>query len=369
MAGRVIISSLTREAAKQLVKDIGPVVWAGVQLWNLYRDGKASEQQQQAFKAMEDTVPKLLDRVESKEIRVVPGAFNSSDGYIAKFQTAALVSIALVILDIDNAIKRIDASLKAIRNELAISNVAKIQGWEKDGFGVHVYRFVRNEMLQVTRQSQKQKESVGTQRHHYFYVWHPDNDWYPLFEERNEENPLGPEFGGYHHDLLTICSRMRTDRDTLVQETTYGRTAEFHLLIPAYSPLVIDNPIAFHDSLLPLTITGQRHRQVDFVWLELHQRSQRLGLSCIGILKPEHNPVMKAAGVSYLACWTLAMTSGIASAVFPPCAPVAGSIFCASWTGGVTSWFTFVGAHIHDSVNYKETCVLGCPLFHAPESG
>jgi hypothetical protein len=50
--------------------------------------------------------------------------------------------------------------------------VAKTQGWENDGFGSHVYRFVRNEMAKI--ESYQGQES--NQEHHYFYVWNPDTD-------------------------------------------------------------------------------------------------------------------------------------------------------------------------------------------------
>jgi hypothetical protein len=55
----------------------------------------------------------------------------------------------LALLDLASAIKRVDASLDAIRSELAIANVAKVQGWDHGGFGAYVHRFVQNEMATV----------------------------------------------------------------------------------------------------------------------------------------------------------------------------------------------------------------------------
>ncbi|CZR49793.1 uncharacterized protein FPRO_16002 [Fusarium proliferatum ET1] len=218
---------------------------------------RASRQQEQTYQEVRDALPQLLSGIHAREIRVVPNAFNSTPAFLAYFEAAALGSISLVLLDVASAIRRVGASLDAIRSELEIANVARVQGWGHGGFGTYVHRFVQNEMAAVD----------GTQdgQHHCFYVWHPDSDWYPAFEGRQAEDPLGPAFGGYHHDLATICLRMRADREALIATTDYGRAAVFHLVIPAYYPLVMDHPIAFADELLPLIVTGGRHRGTDLV--------------------------------------------------------------------------------------------------------
>ncbi|GFF70149.1 hypothetical protein CNMCM8694_000242 [Aspergillus lentulus] len=359
-----IILSLTPEGVRLLIRRYGvQTVLLALQVWSQYRDGRASQQQEQTFRSMDDAIPKLLNSIKSKEIRVVPGAFNSSVAFTAKFQTAALVSISLALLDISSAIKRVGSSLEAIRNELAISNVAKIQGWQKDGFGAHVHRFIQNEILQVTNQMRQS----GDRQRHYFYVWNPDTDWYPVFEEKNGEAPLGPEFGGYHNDLTAICLRMRTDREALIQRTSYGRTAKFHLLIPTHSPIVIDHPIVFHDNLLPLTVTGQRHRDVDFVWFNLRRKPQELHLQCVGALESQENIVTQAGILGFMACWVGCAASGIAAGIFPPCAPVAGTVAMSCWAGGVASWGTAAGGCIYDAATYEEACVLGDAIIFAED--
>ncbi|KAJ3455187.1 hypothetical protein MRS44_013787 [Fusarium solani] len=240
---------------------------------------------------MQDALSRLLNDIQTREIRVVRQAFNSTPTFIAYFQSAALGAIPLALLDLASAIKRVGVSHDAIRSELAISNVAKVQGWDNGGFGAYVHRFVQNEMAAVdgTRDG-------ADNQHHFFYVWHPDSDWYPDFEGRQAADPLGPAFGGYHHDLPTICLRMGADRQALVATTDYGHAAVFHLVIPAYYPLVIDRPVAFADELLPLVVTGGRHRATDLVWFALRQGSdaERLHLNFIGVLpeKPQNSVMM-----------------------------------------------------------------------------
>jgi hypothetical protein len=143
MAGPVallLIASLTANTAQLLVRRYGiQAAIAAFQLWGQWRDGRASKQKEQTFKSIEAAIPKVLESVESKEIHVIPGAFNSSAEFIAKFEAAALISISLALLNLSAAIKQVGSSLEAIQNELAIANIAKIQGWVMDGFGAHVY--------------------------------------------------------------------------------------------------------------------------------------------------------------------------------------------------------------------------------------
>ncbi|KAG9503241.1 hypothetical protein J7337_006084 [Fusarium musae] len=214
-----------------------------------------------AYKEMEKAIPKLLEIIEQKEIRVVSNAFNSTPEFITYFQTAAVGAVPLILLDIAQSIKRIGASLDAIKDELAISNMAKAQGWADNGFGIYVHRFVQNEMAPV------EGRTMGES--HFFYVWNSDTDWYPDFERRQKENPLGPNFGGYHHDLATICVRMRADRQTLLATSEGNNNAVFHIIIPTYYPIAMETPIIFAAELFPLTITGSRHRGTDLVWFNL----------------------------------------------------------------------------------------------------
>jgi hypothetical protein len=114
--------------------------------------------------------------------RAVPNAFNSTPALLAYVEAAALCSIPLVLLDLASAIRRVGASLDAIRSELEIANVARVQSWGHGGFGAYVHRFVQNNMTAVN--------GAQDEQHHFFYVWHPDSDWYPSLEGRQTQNPL-----------------------------------------------------------------------------------------------------------------------------------------------------------------------------------
>ena len=87
---------------------------------------RASRQQEQTYQEVRDALPQLLNGIQAREIRVVPNAFNSTPTFLAYFEAAALGSISLVLLDVASAIRRVGASLDAIRSELEIANVARV---------------------------------------------------------------------------------------------------------------------------------------------------------------------------------------------------------------------------------------------------
>ncbi|EXK78679.1 hypothetical protein FOQG_16659 [Fusarium oxysporum f. sp. raphani 54005] len=348
LAGPRIIASLNYQQALILARQLGP----------LRGERRASRQQEQTYQEVRDALPQLLNGIQAREIRVVPNAFNSTPAFLAYFEAAALGSISLVLLDVASAIRRVGASLDAIRFELEIANVARVQGWGHGGFGAYVHHFVQNEMAAVD----------GTQdgQYHFFYVWHPDSAWYPAFEGRQAEDPLGPAFGGYHHDLATICLRMRADREALIATTDYGRVAMFHLVIPAYYSLVMDHPIAFADELLPLVITGGRHRGADLVWFAIRRdpREERLHLNFVGLLpQNQGNLAMTGGYVGFVGSWSGAAGCALASAAFPPCAPVA-AVLCEPFVATmIASGTSMASGVVYDVLTQESIQILGDPIF------
>ncbi|KAG2417283.1 hypothetical protein HFD88_008502 [Aspergillus terreus] len=351
------IASLTREAAAVLIQRHGSeAVIAALQAWVQYNSGRSSNLgHEEAMRQAKNAIPSFLNNIKSNDLRVIPGAFNSSPEFVAMFQAEALVAIPVALLEIKQAIDRVGSSLQGIQRELTITNMAKIQGWEQEGFGAHVYRFVEYEMLRVANAGAKS----GDQRQHYFYVWNRDTDWYPVFEAKNRAFPLGSEFGGYHHELDAICMRMRADRRTLIQTTSHGHMAQFHLLIPTHEPYVLDHPVIFHESLLPLTITSQRHRSVDLVWFNLCSQPTELHLQCIGVLGNRRNSIAEAGFLSMAACVVGGLAVGCAAVAFPPCAPLAEAAFLPLWSGGVASWGAGASAAIYEDINREQPCILG----------
>ncbi|KAL4977118.1 hypothetical protein BDW66DRAFT_159156 [Aspergillus desertorum] len=297
----VIIASLTTEAATVLIQQHGSeAVIAALRAWVQYNSGRSSNLgHEKALKQAKNRVPSFLNNVKLNTLRAIPGAFNSSPEFIAMFQAEALVAVPVVLLEVKRAIDRVGSSLQGIQRELTVTNMAKIQGWEQEGFGAHVYRFVEYEMLQVANARAKS----GDQRRHYFYA-------------KNRAFPLGSEFGGCHHELDAIF---------------------------------LDHPVTFHESLLPLTITGQRHRSVNLVWYNLFSKPTELHLQRIGVLGERGNTIAQAGVFSFADCCIGFVAAGCAAVAFPPCAPLAEAVMLPLWAGGVASW----------DANSGQLCVLG----------
>ncbi|KAH7186498.1 hypothetical protein DER44DRAFT_858869 [Fusarium oxysporum] len=295
---------------------------------------RASRQQEQTYQEIPDALPQSLNCIQAREIRAIANAFNSTPAFLAYFQAAALGSIPL------------------------IANVARVQGWGHGGFGTYVHGFVQNEMAAV--------DGAQDGQHHLFYVWHPDSDWHPAFEGRQTQDPLGPAFGGYHHDLATICLRMRADREALIATTDYRRTAVFHLVIPAYYPLVMDHPIAFAYELLPLVVTGGRHRGTDLVWFAIrpYRGDERLHLNFIGRLNPDRSNLAIRGGMVGMQPSVIGTFGcALAAVAFPPCAPVAAIMVPSGLASAFTCCMAVASGIVYDSYTHEPTQVLGNPIF------
>lgn len=350
MSQSSIIHSLTRQELIEYIFKNGldafahltsgkliALVGTGSQVITDYAQRQALEAQSQAYKEFKDNIPKFLEAFKEKEIKVISETFNSSPRFTDTFKSAGdLYTVPILLYSAVEAIKQIGHALDGIKDELSLSNVAKIQGWENDGFGSHVHRFVRNEM-----QSASQKQGAGDTREHYFYVWHPDTSWYQTFEELLREKPLGHNFGGYHSDLATISIRMSCDRATLAKHTETGRAALFHLLVPAYEPIVVKDPVEFHPDMCPLDICGQKHRGVELVWFRFRQHPDRgtVTVSHIGQLPNSYlDANMYIAGGLIAGCSGM-VAAGIGAMIFPPLAPAMELLFFGSnGLGLVTGW-------------------------------
>ncbi|OBS29461.1 hypothetical protein FPOA_03398 [Fusarium poae] len=357
----LLITTLSAEAIRVILAKHGPDIaqWA-LSMYVQWQSGSAATQQRHTMEEIQRFTANLPNLIERKEIRVVPGAFNSTPNFINYFQVAALGAIPLSILEVGQAIRRVGASLESIRSELAIANVSNVQGWGEGGFGSYIHRFVQNEMLAFDDSGVDQDE-----KHHYFYVWHPDNDWHTAFEERQAEQPLGPSFGGYHYDLPTLCLRMRADREVMNRTTEYGRTAVFHLVIPAYQPLVVDTKFRFAKELFLLIITGARHRGTDLVWLALCQDAEpeMPELQFVSIL-PDAMGTGDLFMMGHMSGWAGLAACGVAAIVFPPCAPAAGVVAdCVVAPSMMASFMAGFTSGLYEDITRPEVQVLGDAVF------
>ncbi|KAI5922921.1 hypothetical protein F4810DRAFT_228209 [Camillea tinctor] len=158
----------------------------------------------------------------------------------------------------------IAARLKDINATLAAQTAMIAQ---KD-FPQYVYDMIRERIGQT---------SGDPECAHWFFVYHPDNDWYPKFYNLLESKPLGPEFCGYTNQIDTAFVFMLAARRRILEKmrrkgSRYGssqRPVRLHLLIPAYQPILIVEALKIPEEIGDFVMEGRINSNKEFVWLNL----------------------------------------------------------------------------------------------------
>lgn len=155
-----------------------------------------------------------------------------------------------------------DAALRSVLQDIGVmiaGNLEAQTGLKAPRFAKKVHRFIH----------QRAKETRSDRAHHFFFVYHPDTDWHPEFFHRTETHPLPTNFLGMSSNLDALCVWMLFIRSMLALSKNKKRRSHLHILIPAYRPLIIPDPILFPSELYPLTIEGHIHNSVPQAWLKI----------------------------------------------------------------------------------------------------
>jgi hypothetical protein len=219
-------------------------------------------------------VHKLADRINQfvPSIQVMGRSFCDSVKIISYFNVSATsVGIAAnVVLTYQGvqALELIAAKLQDISVSLAAQTALRAQ----QVFPEYVYEMVRERLDQT---------SDDRARDHWFFVYHPDNDWYPKFYHCLEKKPLGPSFCGYTNQIDTAFVFMLAARQRIQEKAEkarkQGRTArpvKLHLLIPAYQPILIAEALRIPEEIGDFVMEGRINSNKEFVWLNLPQEQR-----------------------------------------------------------------------------------------------
>ncbi|KAH0536569.1 hypothetical protein FGG08_006577 [Glutinoglossum americanum] len=192
-------------------------------------------------------------------IKIMASSFFAKAKYITSFTgfvtTAGVVAHFLQARQGVGALKDLGLRLEDIKDELAAQT--SLQAPEM--FAKHVHNYLRMRI----------EETKGGEYMHCFFVYHPDTDWHPAFFSRIGKEPLPSNFCGMSENLDALCTWMQFLRPLLARTIECGRDAVFHILIPAYRPLVVRAPLGFPEELRPLTIEGQIHSSAPRVWFNV----------------------------------------------------------------------------------------------------
>lgn len=117
---------------------------------------------------------------------------------------------------------------------------------------------------------------------HWFFIFHPDNDWYPAFHKHLKKKPLSPRFCGYTNQIDTAFVFMLATRkylEEMRQESKKRgkpvRPVKLHLLIPAYQPILIVEALKIPEDIGDFVMEGRINSNKEFVWLNLPEAQRR----------------------------------------------------------------------------------------------
>ncbi|KAK4234265.1 hypothetical protein C8A03DRAFT_47360 [Achaetomium macrosporum] len=180
------------------------------------------------------------------------------------------------------ALNKIADHLKDISATLAAQTALMAQ---KD-FPCYVYQMVRERLGQTANDPAQE---------HWFFVFHPDDDWYPGFYHLLEEKPLDPRFCGYTRQIDTAFVFMlearreiqrRAYRESRIRGKAPPRPVKLHLLMPAYQPILIAEALQIPSEIGDFVMEGRTNSNKPFVWLNLPEQQRRQHTVNIGHWEP-----------------------------------------------------------------------------------
>lgn len=222
----------------------------------------------------------LVDRVERRLVRMVWGKSVAMEVNLRKFQP----QLTKVMPDFGRILPSLTWTLGQQKTEDLLSSItlpttAAMEAswsWRKDqaneiprdtapqsqgDFAKHVNGVLKDK---------RQPEISDSIPEHYFFVYHPANEWHAAFFDlqRQRARPLRG-FMGLSDNLHVICWWMKKIRRWMRKQQPKEIEPEFHLLLPALQPISIKEKYTFPEELYPLTIEGLTDEPVPYIQLNL----------------------------------------------------------------------------------------------------
>ncbi|KIX96999.1 uncharacterized protein Z520_07113 [Fonsecaea multimorphosa CBS 102226] len=253
----------------------------------------------------EETIISTLSAVD-KSLSQIPGVINTAERlanvvqkamptvkilashakYLAGFQGYFIAAGAVLPAQCIQVFQgqAIIAELRGIRRELAAQT--RLDAPEK--FATQVHGYIDMMTKSTSTSTSSTSKSNSSMKQHLYFVYHPDTDWHPYFCKLVERKPLANNFFGMAENLDTLCIWMRYLRALFTKSGEWGKDPVFHLLMPTYRQLHIEEPIAFAQALHPLCLHGFVHNSKCSVELNLPNTDPEM-LDGVGIWKRPSN--------------------------------------------------------------------------------
>ncbi|KAK0721683.1 hypothetical protein B0T26DRAFT_700041 [Lasiosphaeria miniovina] len=270
-------------SAQKVVKTVRAVHGHGI-----FRVGETINSVNQVSKTLNNFIPKvskLVDRANQFIPTMQIMAHSACDSIkITTSFTNVATSVGIganLVLTYQGvkALHLIAAKLEDVAAALAAQTALTAQ---RD-FPQYVYDMIRERLGQTS------DDPAGD---HWFFLLHPDDDWYPKFYHLLETQPVGPRFCGYTNHIDTIFVFMLAARRFIEERERRAREAgrqfrpvRLHLLIPAYQPILIAEALRIPPEIGDFVMEARVNSGKEFVWLNL-PHGQRHHTSGIGHWEP-----------------------------------------------------------------------------------
>jgi len=147
----------------------------------------------------------------------------------------------------------VSGKLSAIdESTFTTANIAEQTDFAK---AVHAFVLQQTKLYQESDPkpiSDKNDSLEASHKGHYFFIYHPANNWHPYFDNiREKEGDDLPGFVGYSTDRYGLGMYLRVFREAV------GPEPVFHLLVPSAHRYRLPGVINVHPSLHPFVIHGQ----------------------------------------------------------------------------------------------------------------
>jgi len=144
-----------------------------------------------------------------RTFEIPSNAFNASHEFTSVLSVAAIIGTEIAANTIQpiKELKKIGIALESIQGEMEEQTAAKVQGWEKEGYGAFIYKFLKDEIDEFGGDA-----TVGR---HTFYIYNPTPSANIVFKERVREQPLPASLDGMCSDIEAVFLLMWMNRQTL----------------------------------------------------------------------------------------------------------------------------------------------------------
>ncbi|RDW56580.1 hypothetical protein BP6252_14085 [Coleophoma cylindrospora] len=213
-----------------------------------------------------------------------------------------------------------------IANELSAQTSLKVPKI----FASHVYAYAKSEATRV----------YGDGLQHLYFLFHPDNNWHPEFQDLVTSRPLPDNLVAMSESLDCLVVWMKFVRGHLDRvRLKVSKTTMFHLIIPAYETTAIKDPLEFPDVGL-LMIHGETYRQQPLMWFNLptveNYPGSLLSFKYIGnMARPESD--WKGVATVATGAGVFTATTALVLGAALICPPVALAWPCAAGFGAISA--------------------------------